>query len=580
MIPGDFLPIDDRLADFLAGAATAEKDTVRYAVRLLSRAVRLGNVCLPLSECGGPSIGPALRTSGVVGEPGSALPLILDASGRLYLHRFRRYEEEVARFLREGAVAPGAPVDREILDDGLARLFKTEGGAGPDHQREAAVRAVSRRVSVVSGGPGTGKTTTVVKMLALLLEQAGSKQLEIALAAPTGKAADRLKKSVAERVDSLDVDPRVRDQIPREALTIHRLLGAGFGGRFRHDSENPLPFDVVVVDEASMIDLPMMARLVAAMPRGSRLILLGDKDQLVSIEAGTVFADICEAKGPFFECVSVLTRNYRFGDESPIALLSSAIRDGRGEEALERLRSGGGDVEWADLPDPDAMERFLHPLVHSRFLPFLGAVTPEEAFEAFGRFRILSAHREGAYGVSGLNESVEKILVREGKIRKERSDHYRGRPILIVRNDHALRLYNGDTGIVLPDPSDGGKLKAVFPPVAERHGGKGGMPAQGYRTVLLPRLPEHVTAWATTVHKSQGEEFGEVLLVIGPSESGHVTRELLYTGITRARTRVTVASEPEAFRDAVARPVGRCSGLSDLLDAAGGIVTDPARRSK
>jgi len=565
VIPGDFLPIDLRLADFLAGAASAEKDAVRHAVRWLSRAVRLGNVCLPLSECGDVSVGPALRASGVVGEPGSALPLILDASGRLYLHRFRRYEEEVARFLREGAVAPGAPVDREILDDGLARLFKPEGGAGPDHQCEAAVRAVSRRVSVVSGGPGTGKTTTVVKMLALLLEQAGGKPLEIALAAPTGKAADRLKKSVAERVDSLDVDPRVREQIPREALTIHRLLGAGLGGRFRHDSENPLPYDVVVVDEASMIDLPMMARLVAAMPGGSRLILLGDKDQLVSIEAGTVFADICAAKGPFSECVSVLTRNYRFGDASPIALLSSAIRDGRGEEALDRLRSGGGDVAWAELPDPDAMERFLLPRVHSRFLPFLAAATPEEAFEAFGRFRILSAHREGAYGVSGLNEAVEKILAREGKIRKERSEHYRGRPILIVRNDHALRLYNGDTGIVLPDPSDGGKLKAFFSPTDERHGGKGGVPTQPYRTVLLPRLPEHETAWATTVHKSQGAEFDEVLLVLGPSDSGHVTRELLYTGITRAKTRVTVASKPEPFTDAVVRSVGRSSGLSDLL---------------
>jgi exodeoxyribonuclease V alpha subunit len=569
MIPEDFLPIDDRLSDFFSRSASTGKDAVREAVRLLSRAVRLGNVCLPLSECGGDSIGPALRASGVVGEPGSALPLILDGSGRLYLNRFRRDEEEVADFLSEGAVAAVDPVDRKMLDAGLARLFAPEGGTAPDQQREAAAKTVLKRVSVVSGGPGTGKTTTVVKMLALLLEQAGEKPLDIALAAPTGKAADRLKKSIVKSVEdstSLNVDPRVRDRIPREASTIHRLLGAGFGGRFSRGPGNPLPYDVVVVDEASMIDLPMMARLVAAMPRDSRLILLGDKDQLASVEAGTVFADICEAAGTFSECISVLTRNYRFGDESPIALLSSAIREGRGEEALERLRSGGGDVvAWEDLPPtPEEMERYLRPRVLAGFSPFLREGTPEKTFEAFGRFRILSAHREGTYGVSGLNELAEKILSGEGLIRRGGSVHYPGRPILILRNDRALRLSNGDTGIVLRDPSDG-RTKAFFPPAEEKQAKKGGEPKSEFRTIPLPRLPKHETAWATTVHKSQGAEFDEVLLVLGPSESGLVTRELLYTAITRAKTRVTVVSDPEAFRDAVARPVDRHSGLSDLL---------------
>ena len=462
------------------------------------------------------------------------------------------------------------PFDRKTLDAGLARLFVPEGGTMPDRQREAAAKAVLKRVSVVSGGPGTGKTTTVVKMLALLLEQAGEKPLDIALAAPTGKAADRLKKSIVKSVEdptSLNVDQRVRDRIPREASTIHRLLGAGFGGRFSRGPGNPLPYDVVVVDEASMIDLPMMARLVAAMPRGSRLILLGDKDQLASVEAGTVFADICEAAGTFSECISVLTRNYRFGDESPIALLSSAIRAGKGEEALELLRSGGGDViEWKDLPPtPEEMERFLRPRVLAGFSPFLKEGTAEKAFEAFGRFRILSAHREGTYGVSGLNELAEKILSRERLIHRDGSAHYPGRPILILRNDRALRLSNGDTGIVLRDPSDGGRMKAFFPPAEDKQAKKGGEPKSGFRTIPLPRLPKHETAWATTVHKSQGAEFDEVLLVLGPSESGLVTRELLYTGITRARKRVDVVSGPEAFKDAVARPVDRHSGLSDLL---------------
>jgi exodeoxyribonuclease V alpha subunit len=573
MIAEDSLPIDDRLADFLARSASVEKDVVRDATRHLSRATRLGNVCLPLSECGSRATGSALRASGVVGEPRSALPLILDVSGRLYFNRFRRYEEEVADFLRGGAVAPVDPVDRKTLDAGLARLYVPEGGTMPDRQREAAEKAVLKRVSVVSGGPGTGKTTTVVKMLALLLEQAGEKPLDIALAAPTGKGAARMKQSVAESVASasLDVDPRVRDRIPREASTIHRLLGAGFGGRFSRGPENPLPYDVVVVDEASMIDLPMMARLVAAMPRDSRLILLGDKDQLASVEAGTVFADICEAAGTFSECISVLTRNYRFGDESPIALLSSAIRAGKGEEALERLRSGGGDViEWEDLPPtPEEMERFLRPRVLAGFSPFLKEGTAEKAFEAFGQFRILSAHREGTYGVSGLNELAEKILSRERLIHRDGSAHYPGRPILILRNDRALRLSNGDTGIVLRDPSDG-RTKAFFPPAEEKHAKKGGEPKSEFRTILLPRLPKHETAWATTVHKSQGAEFGEVLLFLGRSESGLVTRELLYTAVTRARSRVTVVSDPVAFTDAVEHTVARHSGLSDLLSMVGG----------
>lgn len=572
--PG-FEPVDVRLADFLAGIASAERDAVRNAVLLLSRAVRLGDVCLPLSKCGGGDIASALWASGVVGKPGDPLPLILDRNGRLYFHRFRRYEERVACFLREGAFEAGGPIDHGKLDAGLSRLFRPAEGAVPDRQqREAAAKAVLKRVSVVSGGPGTGKTTTVVKILALLLGQAGEYFPDIALVAPTGKAAARLKEAIARSVGTLDVDLRILERIPREAVTIHRLLGATPGVGFRHGPENPLPYDVVVVDEASMIALPLMARLVDAIPKGGRLILLGDKDQLASVEEGAVFADLCDATGPFSDCVSVLTRNYRFisdrpGNDSPIAFLSSEVREGKGAEALVRLRVGnGGDaIGWADLPSPQEMERFLRPRVLSGFSRFLESVEkglPEMALEAFGQFRILSAHREGTYGVSGLNEAVERILFREGKIRRASTGYYPGRPVLVLKNDHALRLYNGETGVILRDREDG-KLKAFFPPADDAGRGKKGGGGTAFRTVLLPRLPEHETAWSTTVHKSQGAEFDDVLLILGPSESGLVTRELVYTGITRARKRVFISSSPDGFTSAVASGVKRHSGLCDLL---------------
>jgi exodeoxyribonuclease V alpha subunit len=568
MNPSDIAPIDRRLAAFLAGMSTSGGEAVGRAVAALSRKVRLGNVCLPLSELDDPSMADSLLRSGVVGRPGEPFPLVLDGAGRLYLHRMWRHEADVAEFFGGRAAAGPIPVDAARLGETLSRLFPPDGGAGPDRQREAAVAAASKPVYVVSGGPGTGKTTTVVKMLALMIEQANGAPLDIALSAPTGKAAARLRDAVAESAARLDISPEIRERLPRDASTLHRLLGSRGPGAFRHDRDNPLPCDVVVVDEASMVDLPLMARLVGALPRDARLILLGDKDQLASVEAGAVFADLCEAKGAMSGCVSVLTRNYRFGDDSPIARAAKAIREGEGDAALALLRGGAdGPIAWADLPDPAAMEAFLRPFVLDGYAPFLEASSPEGRFRAFGRFRILAAHREGPHGVAGLNRIAERILAREGLIRPGRGGgYYPGQPILIASNDHALRLYNGNTGIVLPDDRDGGMLKAFFPDegrlrtaVDTGDNGAGAQPA--FRAVPLSRLPEHETAWATTVHKAQGEEFDEVLLVLGASSSGFVGRELIYTGVTRAKSKATVAASAPAFPQMVRQRIERVSGL-------------------
>jgi exodeoxyribonuclease V alpha subunit len=572
MKPAELAPIDRTLSAFLAGMATTGRDAVERAAAELSRKVRLGNVCLALSEIDDPSIAEALRNSGVAGRPGEPFPLVLDDAGRLYLHRMWRHEADVATFFRERAAAGPLPVDGKRLEESLARLFPPQVGCVPDLQREAAARAASRPVYVVSGGPGTGKTTTVVKVLALMLEQADGAPLEIALSAPTGKAAARLRDSVAESAARLAVSGEIRDRLPKDASTLHRLLGSRGPGAFRHDRGNPLPYDVVVVDEASMVDLPLMARLAEATPRGARLILLGDKDQLASVEAGAVFADLCEAKGPMSGCVSVLARNYRFGDDGPIAKAAKAIREGEGEEALALLRgSAGGPLAWADLPEPAAMESFLRPYVLDGYGPFLKETTPEGRFRAFSRFRILAAHREGAHGVSGLNRTVERILSREGLIRPGRAGGcYPGQPLLVTSNDHALRLYNGNTGIVLPDERDGGLLKAFFPDESRRT--SPGVPGDGgaesppaFRAIPLSRLPEHETAWATTVHKSQGEEFDEVLLILGSSASGFVGRELVYTGVTRAKAKATVAASPSSFPQVVRRRIDRASGLGEGL---------------
>ena len=464
--------------------------------------------------------------------------------------------------------------------------FPVTGGGGADWQQVAAVAALRKRFCVISGGPGTGKTSTVVKIIALLLEQAKGAHLRIALAAPTGKSAARLGESVRLLKEKLDCTEEIRGLIPDGVSTIHRLLGPTGGSvRFRYSNDNPLPFDAVIVDEASMVALPLMAKLATALRHDARLILLGDRDQLASVEAGAVLGDICGAgrKEPFSaefaeflavmagggqipvepsgsslpplsDSLVILKKNYRFGDMSGIGEVGRAVNNGAGENALELLRGGcRTDVTWHDVPKPNGLKKSLAEMVITGYSKYLAAETPAEALQLFDTYRVLCALRQGPYGVEGVNALVEGILAEKGLIDMN-SRWYRGRPVMITVNDYNLKLFNGDVGIVFPDSETGGNPRVYFP-----------TPDGGVRKISPVRLPAHETVYAMTIHKSQGSEFERVLLLLPAHDSEVMTRELIYTGITRAKNAVEIWGDEKVFVTAVARKIERKSGLKDAL---------------
>ncbi|QXE89688.1 exodeoxyribonuclease V subunit alpha [Geomonas subterranea] len=585
--------IDRQFAAFICRLAGSRDQYLEAAAALLSRGVTGGDVCLDLEtaleegRAAGYRLESAnswrerLQASPVVGAAGEFKPLILDHAGRLYLQRYWRYENELAEaILKRGEPAP---FDREPLRQGLARLFPPTPGE-TDWQRLAALAAVTRRFCVISGGPGTGKTTTVVKVLSLLLEQSeisgtGS-ALRIALAAPTGKAAARLKESISGGLEK--ADPKVRGLIPEEVFTLHRLLGylKGSSG-FRHNSDNPLPYDVVIVDEASMVSLPLMAKLVCALRQDTRLILLGDRDQLASVEAGAILGDMCDTGGvhgfspefaelsadvagdavdvqpgigPLGDAVVLLRKSYRFSSSGGIGKVASLVNSGDAHGALSAcLDPALAGVSLASLPPAPGLAEALARRITDGYGAYLRTQTPEEAFAEFSRFRILCAMRSGPFGVEAINVLVRQRLAQAGLI-DPHGRCYAGEPVMITRNDYNLGLFNGDVGLILPDAGNGGELRAFFPT------GSGGM-----RKVLPLRLPEYECAFAMTVHKSQGSEFDKVLLVLPDRDNPVLTRELIYTAITRAKKSVELLADQPLFVTAVGRRVTRRSGLRERL---------------
>ena len=584
--------VDFHFAREIARLARSDRPELAAAAALASRATAEGDVCVRLADFAGralPFLDAAappladwmrlLRETEVVGTPGDFAPLVLDDAGRLYLHRYWDYERRIAESLRARA-ADHDRVDETLLRDGLKRHF---GNASDVEQKLAAATAVLRRFCVISGGPGTGKTTTVVKILALLAEQAREHRLTIRVAAPTGKAAARVQGAISGALDRLDLDMFAREMMPTEAFTLHRLLGARPDSvYYRHDRENPLSLDVLVVDEASMADLALFAKLLDALPGHARLILLGDKDQLASVEAGAVLGDICAASGysrrfakrlatvtgvaagkiprsaresvALADSVALLDRSYRFGPQSGIGKLARLVNSGDGNAALELMRSGAHtDVAWrtAGSANPGSG---LADSVADRLRPFFEAVRsgapPGEIFTRFDAFRVLCAHRRGPWGATAINRAIEDALDSHGLI-AARHPWYAGRPVMISRNDYNLGLFNGDVGIALPDAA--GRVKVFF------------AAGDALRSFAPSRLPDHETVYAMTVHKAQGSEFGEVLIVLPPEVSPIVTRELVYTGMTRAMSRVEIWGDEAAFRDAVARRVTRASALEERL---------------
>jgi exodeoxyribonuclease V alpha subunit len=489
-----------------------------------------------------------------VGRPGDYTPLVLDAAGRLYLHRSWDSERRVA----EGILSRSAllPADAAALAAGLDRYFPPTAGED-DLQREAALASLTRRFTVISGGPGTGKTTTVTRIMALLVELADGDPPCILLAAPTGKAAMRLKQSIVHSVERLTLSEAVQSALPREVTTIHRLLGVVPGrSAFRHNRDNPLPCDVLVVDEASMVDLPLMSRLLDALRSDTRVILLGDRDQLASVEAGAVLSDICAGFSPDAAAgdrpaIVHLTRSYRFSDESGIGRLSRLINAGDGDGALALLRSGHySDVCWRPLPSAETFAESFTAAACKGYSAFAHTSTPFESLAALERFRVLAPHRAGRHGIGNLNRLIDSALPRLGPAGSAATAP---RPVMITGNTYDLGLFNGDTGVL--SGAAAGDGPAAFFPDAD----------SGVRRISALRLPQHEAAFALTIHKVQGSEFDAVLLILPDQMSELLSRELLYTAVTRARQHIEIWGDEEVFRRAVERRIERSSGLRERL---------------
>lgn len=565
-------PIVAHLSRYLGG----DDPAARLAVALACQATQDGHVCADLDqEAGwGPWAGEMnneeraglrarLPDMSIVGGADDPTPLVWDGR-RLSLRRYWSYEQQVALDLLARATAPA------VLDAAMeVALLGSFTDAG---QRAAARIGLVNRLALISGGPGTGKTTTLARLIALLHQQAaqaGAAPLRIALAAPTGKAAARMSEALGATGATGASAPA------HSAMTLHRLLGMrADGSGFHHCRERPLMVDVLVIDEASMIDLSLMAHLLDALPAAARLILLGDRDQLAAVEAGAVFADLCSSER-LAPCVATLTASFRFAGTSGIGRLAECLRLGDAPGAIDQLQAaaqetrraapsvswpleGGSphsgdfgvgtiDLDWQPQVAPQALAAAVQDGYHAYREAVAAGLPVGELFEHFSRFRVLCAHRQDVAAINRALTPPDEILAQPGM------------PVMVVRNDPLLRLYNGDIGLALPDPADG-SLKVCF-------AGKGDGDDASFAPRWIPfaRLPDWEVAWAMTVHKSQGSEFARVLLALPATASPVVTRELVYTGVTRARSHLSLWATEAVLQAACANRAGRMSGLRDKL---------------
>ncbi|XYQ56001.1 exodeoxyribonuclease V subunit alpha [Pectobacterium carotovorum] len=597
-------PLDVQFARMLADETQPD---LLLAAACLSAHSGAGHVCLPLENLQAQTLfdgrepelaqqllagtglntvaawQPRLLASDAVSDGSKPTPLVLQGE-KLYLQRNWQSEGRVARFI--ASERDTIPVDEPAIRAVLDRLFP-DTDEEINWQKVAAAVALTRRIAVISGGPGTGKTTTVAKLLAALIELNTGDALRIQLAAPTGKAAARLTESLGQALHRLVVDPRLREAFPQEATTLHRLLGAVTDSqRLRHHQDNPLHLDVLIVDEASMVDLPMMANVIAALPPHARIIFLGDRDQLASVEAGAVLGDICrfaeagysraraqqlqrltgcslDENGPegpstVSDSICLLRRSYRFDPHSGIGQLALAVNGGDDARVRAVLNGEFADITCSPLTEAEEYQAMLARCVegYRDYLQLVAAgATPDAVLLAFQSYRQLCALREGPFGVAGLNQRIEQALHQAGLIQRSRNPlnrWYPGRPVMIERNDAALGLFNGDIGIAMIGES--GELRVFFP-----------LPNGETKDVTPSRLPPHDTAYAMTVHKSQGSEFDHTALVLPNHYLPVLTRELVYTAITRARQRLSLYTDVRILCRAVKTPTQRYSGLGERI---------------
>ncbi|AFP85381.1 DNA helicase/exodeoxyribonuclease V, alpha subunit [secondary endosymbiont of Heteropsylla cubana] len=604
-----FRSIDVQFGLMVATRSDDNQGLMLLASVWVSANTAMGHVCLPLKDlnrknlfsgrmpelarrawihAGNPSLKDwkkCLLASQAVSDGSRPTPLVLEHDN-LYLQRMWEYECIVANFFNQPRIIP-IKLDEVRIADVLRRYFP-----GDTHvvnwQKVATAIAITNFVVLISGGPGTGKTSTVAKVLASLLQISNQQQqyLRIVMAAPTGKAAIRLSQSLGLALQHLELNEEQKKQLPREAVTLHRLLGLETDSqRMRYHSNNLLNLDILIIDEASMIDLPMMAHLVSAVPAKARVIFFGDHCQLSSVESGAVFKDICQfIKSGYSlnrreqlkrltgftlpgekvrdvfrvsDSLCLLRKSYRFNKNSGIAKLANAINSGNGKTALKLLKSSTvKDIDYISLYNLKDYQSMIDNCIQG-YQDYLRCLhnndEPRVILESFNRFRLLCALRNGIFGVEGLNCSIEQALNRIGLITLDNGNSsYLGRPIMIMENEVSMGLYNGDIGLVL---SKNIYSLCVYFPLSDG----------GVKEVPISLLPKHETAFSMTVHKSQGSEFERVVLVLPNKTSSLLTRELFYTAVTRVRKRFSLYARDDIVRHIISNRIQRNSGLVQRL---------------
>jgi len=560
-----------QFAKFVQRQDKTEDGLIVLTAALLSEAVSQGHVCLNLAQVGERGSGldevlpqsvagwiERLRQSHLVGQPGEFTPLVLTDSGLLYLYRYWHDEQQVGALIKQ-RLQPMAITDQAQLRQDFANWTSSQSGL--DWQKVAVLMALTRQFSVISGGPGTGKTTIVLRLLQLFFNQ--DKTIRIALAAPTGKAAARLQQAIGTENDDLN-----RQGI--EAKTLHRLLGiTADNEQGRYNAERPLAVDVLIVDEASMIDISLMAKLLKALPKTARLILLGDSQQLASVESGAVLANLCRDDVAFSEgfrdkvlqltgqplpnvsnssiladSVVLLQHSYRFDTRSQIGQLAHAVQTGNDDQLINILMEADETIWWQRTDQATIQQRAMD-VYHAFFEAIKSQQDAVTCLQLFEQSRVLCALKQGPESVDSVNYLVERALAKQAW--RTHQGFYHGRPIMVTQNDYRQGLFNGDTGLVLNNEQ--GELAACF------------LDNDALRWVALNRLPAHETAYAMTVHKSQGSEFDKVCIVLPEQSTPLLTRELLYTAMTRAKEQVSLVAMESTLIQAVTSQHQREMGL-------------------
>ena len=566
-----------------------EQELLFYSIVAVNTALRAGHTCLLISKWAGYNPWYAeqpLREGYLLPDhqkwhnylveleltPESGQPLVYDRQ-RLYLRRYWLFEQQLAKNLLnlQSEHLQIEPVQAKKI---LNKLFSTDTTSEIDWQKVAVTNAILNRFSIIAGGPGTGKTTTITKLLATLLE-IEQKPLEIKMAAPTGMAAQRLMTSISKAKQDLvgTISSSILEQIPEKASTIHHLLGVRrYSTEFWYNRDNPLPLDLLLIDEFSMVDLPLMNALFSALPAESRVILLGDANQLPSVASGSLLADLAPYPHRGFsperakeikeisafmpqtnqsnptDHLTFLTKSYRFKEGGGIGKLAKLVIQGKAEQSWQQLQKEENELK---LVQTDNFQEWIESQANLYYQKIASVTSVVDAFKLFSKFRFLTATRQGNRGVERINRIVEDLF-RPGRSNFESSEFYHGRPVMILKNYPELNLFNGDIGLVW---KRNGKIQVAFRDTDNK-----------IRWISLGRLPQVETIYAMTIHKTQGSEMDEIALILPEYKSQLLTRELIYTAITRARKRVEVVCNYEIWKFGVDKKVGRFSGLSELLN--------------